>query len=353
MTVENAGRVNLTAIAREAGVSVPTVSRVLNGRSDVSPQTRERVEAILREYGYRRRATRNRMPAGLIDLVFNDLDSPWAVEIIRGVEEVAHSTGIGTVVSAIHDRPDSVRQWLQNLRARATDGVIFVTSDVTPPLHAELRRLNIPLAIVDPAGVPVIDVPTIGATNWAGGLSATEHLLSLGHRRIGFIAGPKRLLCSRARLDGYGAGLAAAGLKIDPELIQQGDFYHESGCAGADALLRLSRPPTAIFASSDQMAFGAYEAVRRRGLRVPDDISVVGFDDLPESRWTSPPLTTVRQPLAEMGLLAARTVLRMARGENIETPRVELATELVIRDSSAGPTQSAVAGQRRERIPPD
>jgi LacI family transcriptional regulator len=200
-----------------------------------------------------------------------------------------------------------------------------------------LQRLDIPLAVVDPAGLPAIDVPTVGATNWAGGLSATEHLLSLGHRRIGFIAGPKRLLCSRARLDGYGAGLAAAGLEIDPDLIRQGDFYHESGFAGADALLRLDRPPTAIFASSDQMAFGAYEAVRRRGLRVPDDVSVVGFDDLPESRWASPPLTTVRQPLAEMGLLAARTVLRLAQGEEIETPRVELATELVIRDSSAAP----------------
>lgn len=337
MTVGDAGRVNLTAIAQEAGVSVPTVSRVLNGRSDVSPQTRERVEVILREHGYRRRTNRNRPPAALIDLVFDDLDSPWAVEIIRGVEEVAHSTGIGTVVSAIHGRSASARQWMQNLRARATDGVIFVTSEVTPPMHAELRRLNIPLAVVDPAGLPAIDVPTIGATNWAGGLSATEHLLSLGHRRIGFIAGPKRLLCSRARLDGYGAGLAAEGLEIDPELIQPGDFYHESGCAGAAALLRLDRPPTAIFAASDQMAFGAYEAVRRRGLRVPDDISVVGFDDLPESRWTSPPLTTVRQPLAEMGLLAARTVLRLARGETIETPRVELATELVIRDSSAAP----------------
>jgi LacI family transcriptional regulator len=335
VTVKNAGRVNLNAIAQAAGVSVPTVSRVLNGRSDVSPQTRERVETILHERGYRRRAARKRAAAGLIDLVFNDLDSPWAVEIIRGVEEVAHSTGIGTVVSAIHGQPTSAWQWLQNLRARATDGVIFVTSDVTPPLHAELRRLDVPLAIVDPAGLPSVDVPTIGATNWSGGLSATEHLLSLGHQRIGFIAGPKRLLCSRARLDGYGAGLAAAGIDIDPELIKQGDFYHESGCAGADALLSLDRPPTAIFASSDQMAFGVYEAVRRRGLRVPDDISVVGFDDLPESRWASPPLTTVRQPLAEMGLLAARTVLRLARGEEIETPRVELATELVVRDSSA------------------
>jgi LacI family transcriptional regulator len=335
VSLDDERRVNLTAIAREAGVSVPTVSRVLNGRSDVSPHTRQRVEAILTEHGYQRRASRKRPTARLIDLVFNDLDSPWAVEIIRGVEEVAHSTGIGTVVSAIHDQTASARQWLQNLRDRSTDGVIFVTSDVTPPLHAELRRLDVPLAVVDPAGLPGINVPTIGATNWAGGLSATEHLLALGHRRIGFIAGPKRLLCSRARLDGYGAGLAAAGLQMDPGLVRQGDFYHESGFARAEELLRLDQPPTAIFASSDQMAFGAYEAVRRHGLRVPDDVSVVGFDDLPESRWASPPLTTVRQPLAEMGLLAARMVLRLAQGEDIETPRVELATELVVRDSCA------------------
>jgi LacI family transcriptional regulator len=328
-------RVTITAIAKEAGVSVPTVSRVLNGRSDVAPRTRERVEGLLREHGYRRRANRDAAAAGLIDLVFNDLDSPWAVEIIRGVEDAGHATGIGTVVSAIHQQAVSARQWLRNLRARATDGIIFVTSTLTPPMHAELHRLNIPMVVIDPAGVPAIDVPTIGASNWAGGLSATEHLLSLGHRRIGFIAGPKQLLCSRARLDGYRAALDAAGVDMDGELVQQGDFYTESGFAGTQRLLDLRRPPTAVFASSDQMAFGVYEAVRRRGLRVPEDVSVVGFDDLPESRWASPPLTTVRQPLVQMGLVAARTVLRMARGEEIETPRVELATELIVRDSSA------------------
>jgi LacI family transcriptional regulator len=159
--------------------------------------------------------------------------------------------------------------------------------------------------------------------------------VSLGHRRIGLIAGPKELLCSRARLDGYRAALEAAGVAVDERLIVQGDFMHESGFAGCKALLGLPEPPTAIFASSDTMALGAYEAARRSGLRVPDDLSVVGFDDLPESRWSSPPLTTVRQPLVEMGGLAARTALRMARGEAIEMPRVELATELVVRDSTA------------------
>ena len=337
MTVDDGRRITITAIAREAGVSVPTVSRVLNGRADVSPSTRARIEELLRRHDYRRRVARPRAGAGLIDLVFNDLDSPWAVEIVRGVEDVAHAAGVGTVISAIHRRSTSTRQWLRNLRTRATDGVILVLTDLPQPVHAELRRLGVPVVVVDPVGAPDMDVPTIGATNWTGGIRATEHLLALGHRRIGFIEGPPRLLCSRARLDGYRAALDAADLGVDAELIQQGDFYHESGFAGGTALLDVDDPPTAIFASSDQMALGVYEALRQRGRRVPADMSVVGFDDLPEVRWSSPPLTTVRQPLAEMGLLAARTVLRLAEGDRIESPRVELATDLVVRESTAPP----------------
>jgi LacI family transcriptional regulator len=339
VTLDEGRRITITAIAKAAGVSVPTVSRVLNGRSDVSPQTRQRVEELLREHGYRRQATaRRRATARLIDLVFNDLDSPWAVEIIRGVEDVAHAAGVGTVVSAIHRRSTPTRQWLQNVRERATDGVILVLTDLTQPVHAELRQLGVPVVVVDPVGASDLDVPTIGASNWAGGMRATEHLLSLGHRRIGFIEGPPRLLCSRARLDGYRAALDGAGVGYDRQLVRAGDFYHESGFAGGAALIDRADPPTAIFASSDQMALGVYEAVRRRGLRVPDDISVVGFDDLPEVRWSSPPLTTVRQPLSEMGTLAARTVLRLAEGEAIESPGIELATELVVRESTARPT---------------
>ncbi|PRY33242.1 LacI family DNA-binding transcriptional regulator [Pseudosporangium ferrugineum] len=331
-------RVTIAAIAREAGVSVPTVSRVLNGRADVAPQTRELVENLLKEHGYRRRASRQQTgKAALVDLVFNDLDSPWAVELIRGVEDVMHAAGVGTVVSAVHRRSTATRQWLQNLYARQSDGVIFVTSDLNTPVYAELQRLNIPVVVIDPAGGAPMDIPTIGATNWAGGLSATQHLTALGHRRIGFIAGPKNLICSRARLDGYRTGLET----VDESLIRQGDFLYESGFAGGRSLLDLPDPPTAIFASSDTMALGVYEAARHRGLRVPDDLSVIGFDDLPEARWASPPLTTVRQPLAEMGGLAARTALRMAQGDDIETPRVELATELVVRDSTAPPRTPA------------
>jgi LacI family transcriptional regulator len=337
-------RVTISLIAREAGVSVPTVSRVVNGRADVAPETRKRVEDLLHLRGYQRRHSRKgATSARLVDLVFPDLDSPWAVEILRGVEDVAHAAGVGTVVSAIHRKAEPARLWLQNLRARASDGVILVTSTLETPLVAELRRLHVPMVVVDPVGGPRLDAPTIGATNWAGGLSAVEHLLGLGHRRIGVIAGPRDVLSSRARLDGYRAGLESAGIGLDDALVWDGDFYHESGFEGGKALLAADRPPTAILASSDQMAFGVYEAVRQRGLRIPDDISVVGFDDLPEVKWSSPPLTTVRQPLAEMGALAARTVLRLAAGNEVESPRVELATELMVRESTAplSPSPSA------------
>jgi LacI family transcriptional regulator len=330
------GRVTITQIAREAGVSVPTVSRVVNGRDDVAPQTRTRIEALLEQHGYRR-PSRAAERANLIDLVFNDLDSPWAVEIIRGVEDVGHAVGIGTVVSAVHTRADSKRQWLLNVRGRSSDGVILVTSDLEPELEAGLRKLHVPTVVVDPAGVPSMDVPTIGAANWQGGMGATDHLISLGHRRIGLIAGPGRLLCSRARRDGYRAALQASNIEFDERLIHEGDFYHESGFVGATEMLRSDDPPTAIFASSDQMALGVYEAARRLGVRVPEDLSVVGFDDLSVVRWTSPPLTTVRQPLYEMGMLAARTVLRLMDDETVESPRVELATDLVVRDSTAPP----------------
>jgi LacI family transcriptional regulator len=294
------------------------------------------VENLLKQHGYRRRASRQPSGrAGLIDLVFNDLDSPWAVELIRGVEDVSHAAGLGTVVSAVHRRSVPTRQWLQNLRSRASDGVILVNSDLTTTVYTELQRLSIPIVVVDPVGGAAFDVPTVGATNWAGGRAATEHLTSLGHRRIGLITGPKNLLCSRARLDGYRAAMEEAGAEVDEALIRQGDFMHETGFAGGTALLSLPEPPTAIFACNDTMALGVFEAARRRGLRIPQDLSVVGFDDLPESRWSPPPLTTIRQPLAEMGGLAARTALRLSRGEVIDLPRIELATELIVRESTA------------------
>jgi LacI family transcriptional regulator len=328
-------RVTIGVIAEEAGVSVPTVSKVLNGRAGVAADTRRRVEEILHKHKYMRRMSARDHGPGLIDLVFNELDSPWAVEILRGVETVTARSGVGVVVSSMHGRAEPPQQWLQSLTSRRSDGVILVLSELTSRQRAQLATLGIPYVVVDPVGHTDPDMPSVGATNWAGGLAATEHLVELGHRRVAMISGPPRLLCSRARIDGYRAALEAAALPIDPDLLRYGDFHHETGYTEALALLRLPERPTAIFAGSDQQAFGAYEAIHECGLTVPDDISVVGFDDLPVASWVVPRLTTIRQPLAEMAAMATRMVLNMARGERIDSPRVELATRLVVRESTA------------------
>ncbi|MFC0494798.1 LacI family DNA-binding transcriptional regulator [Streptomyces mutabilis] len=255
------------------------MSRVLNGRTDVSPGTRARVEELLRRHGYRKRGAPGRH-AALIDLGFDDLDSPWVVETIRGVEEVAHATGVGTVLSAVHGRSGDAREWMRNLRSRASDGVVLVTSALEPMLHAELRVLGVPLVVVDPAGSPALDAPTVGRRQSVRRHDGHPAPAALGHWRIGLIAGPPRLLCPRARLDGYRTALERAGITVDESLIVPGRLPSR-GFAGCGALLDLPGPPTAVFATSIQMALGAIETLRRRGLRVPEDMSVVGFDDLP------------------------------------------------------------------------
>ncbi|MFI8350899.1 LacI family DNA-binding transcriptional regulator [Streptomyces sp. NPDC085596] len=327
----------LAEIAREAGVSAPTVSKVLNGRADVAAATRTRVEELLRTHGYRRRrAEVTRSP--LIDLVFHELESAWAMEVIRGVENVARDAGLSVVLSESAGRLTPGRTWADQVAGRRPHGVILVLSGLDESQRALLTSRSVPFVVMDPAGDPGADVPSVGATNWQGGLAATRHLIDLGHTRIGAIGGPSRMMCARARLDGYRSALETAGLPADPALIREGDFHHESGHRlGLDLLGRPDRP-TAVFAGNDLQALGLYEAARELGLRVPEDVSVVGFDDLPVARWVGPPLTTVRQPLTEMAEAAARLVLELGRGERERTTtRLELATSLVVRSSTAAP----------------
>jgi LacI family xylobiose transport system transcriptional regulator len=216
--------------------------------------------------------------------------------------------------------------------------VIAVFSDLSEGMRTQLRTRGIPFVVVDPTGEPLHDTPSIGATNWNGGLTATRHLLGLGHRRIGVIGGPAWILCSRARLDGYRAAMDEAGVPIDPQLISHGEFHVEEGIDRGRALLALADRPTAIFAGNDLQALGVYQAVREARLHIPEDLSVVGFDDLPVAQWVGPPLTTVRQPLVEMAVAAAELVLQMANGEAPAQARRELATELVVRESTAPPS---------------
>lgn len=335
------GTATLAEIARAAGVSAPTVSKVLNGRGDVAPATRSRVEELLRRHGYQRRRG-SVQPAPLLDLVFHELESSWAMEVIRGVENVARQEGLNVVLSESAGRLSPGQTWVDGVLARRPTGVILVLSDLDPAQRAQLTSRDIPFVVLDPAGDTGEDVPAIGATNWQGGLAATRHLVELGHRRIGVITGPRGMMCSRARIDGYRAALETAGIAYDPALIRTGNFHHEAGYAKGLELLRLPDRPTAVFTGNDLQALGLYEAARELGLHIPGDLSVVGFDDLPLARWISPPLTTVRQPLTEMAEAAARLVVDLSRGNKTGTLRVDLATRLIERASS-GPLPGADA----------
>jgi LacI family transcriptional regulator len=333
-------RPTLATIAAEAGVSMPTVSKVVNGRPDVAAATRVRVERLLDEHKYTRTGSQRGRRSGLVDLVFNGLDSPWAVEILRGVEDWGADHETAVIVSAMRHGNARPASWTSALASHDTDGVILVTSALTEAQLEQLRSSGIPLVVVDPVNPPPPEVASVGATNWAGGLAATEHLLSLGHRRIAAIAGPADYLCSRARIDGYRSALERASIEFDRALVRPGDFQHDGGFSAGGELLDLADRPTAIFAGNDQQALGVYEAARQRGLRIPQDVSVVGFDDLPVVRWVSPPLTTVRQPLAQMGRAAAEMLGDLADGVPLRSRRLELSTELITREST-GPVGSA------------
>ena len=331
-----AGPLTIANIARRAGVSVPTVSKVVNGRKDVSVKTRLRVEAVIREQGYRpsRRGGRS---APLLELAFHEFESEWAGEIIKGVQRVAAQHDLGLVMSDLAEAPSKGRGWIETVLALRPRGVIAVLSDLDEDLRRQLHTRGIPLVVIDPTGEPLHDTPSVGAANWGGGLAATRHLLSLGHRRIGVIAGPQSLLCSRARLDGYRTAMDEAGIEVDPALIRHGNFYVPEAIEEGRALLDCdpATRPTAIFALNDLMALGVYLAARDLRLHIPDDLSVIGFDDTPTAKWANPPLTTIRQPLFQMAVTAARLVLRLAAGEQPAETRVELATELVTRSSTA------------------
>ncbi|KUO07744.1 LacI family DNA-binding transcriptional regulator [Streptomyces sp. DSM 15324] len=323
----------LAQIAKRAGVSVATVSKVVNGRADVAPATRSLIEDIIRRYGYRRQKAAG--PAALLELVFHEVRGPYPTEIFRGVQRVAGEHQLAVVVSELRGRHTPEQDWVAGVLARRPTGVVSVFSGPSDEQAEQLRSRGIPFALVDPTGYPDSDAPSVSASNWSGGLSATRHLLELGHRRIAVIIGPEHALAGRARLDGYRAALDMAGIPIDPDLVRVGDFQIVDGLKHTRDLLRLPEPPTAVFAGNDGQALGVYRAAVEAGLRVPEDLSVVGFDDLFPSQWLTPPLTTVRQPLADMAATAAGMVIALAQGRPLRRRREELATELVVRESTA------------------
>lgn len=325
------GSVTIAYIAESAGVSIPTVSKVINGRSGVSAQTRARIEELINQYGYRK-PTGNR--TNIVELVFRELESMWAVEIIRGVERVARKSRVGVMVSefGLHD---SAAMSIDDTVGRRPQCVLSV-AQLSPAERDQLTSKGIPFVVFDPIDELPDDVPFVGATNWRGGQAATRHLIKLGHRRIAMISGPDHPFC-RARLAGYLSALAEADLPAHPDLVVRTLLTREDGYAAARDLLSRRDRPSAIFTANDLQALGVYQAARELGLSIPQDLSVVGFDDLPVVAWVDPPLTTVHQPLSEMAVAATELALALGRGEEITQVGLEIATTLTVRGSTAPP----------------
>lgn len=335
-------KVTLSDVARRANVSVATASKVLNQRSGVGDDTRERVEGAATSLGYVGLADRQRATTiageATIEMLIEpaDVSNPYLAAFMGGALESASAVAAGLLVRSIGSlAPESPTAWAATLARSGRVGVIEVTSTYSVTRERALRAVGLPMVLVDPIDVPRTTTPSIGSTNWAGAYEATRHLLELGHRRIAYLGGPPRASCDVVRAHGWAAAMTEAGIRVDLDSVPRLAYSFEHGLDAGTIMLTSRNPPTAIFAGSDVSAMGVLEAARRLGIAVPDQLSVVGFDDTILARSATPPLTTVHQPIADIGRTAVNTILRLAGGEALATKRVELSTHLVVRSSTA------------------
>jgi len=334
------GRATIRDIAQLAGVSVATVSRVINDRPDVAPETRDVVLRYVREHNFTTNRSARALSGGRtshIGMTMPMVRGDYFSDILSGALEAAYEQDLRVVVYTTlheHEREVSV---LEHLTDGATDGSIITLPEESSIELAALRESGYPFVVADPR-VPLGEgIPAVSAAHRAGAKAAVDHLLALGHRRIAHVTGRSGWAATVERIDGYHAALGAAGVRPRDELIVEGNFEVSSGYEAGLRLLDLTEPPTAIFAANDNMAVGVLRAAYERGVAVPDQVSVVGFDDAVLAPNVTPSLTTVRQPLAELGRTAISLLGRMLDRQRVEALRVELATRLVVRDSTAPP----------------
>lgn len=323
---------SMAEVAELAGVSISTVSKVANGGSDVGEATRARVTEILQSHQYVPRRSRKTPPT--ITVLVRTIPMSTNVEFLAGALAEAQKQGV-QISLVQHGDNDPDDNWLEQFTPRVTRAVIALSSALRPEQQEQLNAQGVALVVVYPQDTANLGAPSVGVTDWAGGVTATKHLLELGHRRIAMLAGPEDTLVARGRLSGYRDALDAARIAVDPTLVVSGTFDFDSGVRQAlDVLQRVDRP-TAIFAASDRQAMGAIEAARQLSLRVPHDVSIIGFDDLAAASMTSPPLTTIAQPLTEMGAVAVSMALSLIENRPLMTRDAVLSTSLVVRASTA------------------
>jgi LacI family transcriptional regulator len=338
------GRTTIREIAELAGVSIATVSRVMNGREDVSSETRELVQRIVRERGYTTNRSARGLSAGKTGLIGGTvpmLHYPYFSYLLAGVAEALYEEDMRLVLCPTMHEHEREVTLLERLMHGTTDGAVIILPEESSDELELLLNHGYRFVVIDPL-LPLNDrIPAVSAAHSAGADQAMKHLLSLGHRRIGAITGPAGWKATEDRRRGYYSGLAGAGIAPDPELEVEANFEVGGGADAAAQLLELADPPTAIFAFNDNMAIGAMQTARARGVRVPDELSIVGFDDLEEAGIVTPALTTIRQPLAEMGRIAVSLLLRLLDNQPLEALHVELATRLIVRESTAPPLRGA------------
>jgi LacI family transcriptional regulator len=329
-------------IASLAGVSIATVSRVLNDRPDVAPETREAVLQVVREHGFSLNRGARGLSAGrtgIVGVTLPFVHAAYFAFILSGITEALYEQDMRAVLCPTLHEHDREVTLLERLMRGTTDGAVLMLPQESAEELRALQSHGYPFVVVDSRHPLPDDVPCVTAAHTAGAKRATGHLLGLGHKRIGVVTGPQGWSATEERLAGYHAALGAAGVLREPELEVEGDWLISGGFDGAEQLLDLPKPPTAIFAFNDNMAVGVLQAARTRGLRVPEDLSLVGFDDSEQASIVTPPLTTVRQPLAEMGRMATSLLTRLLERQRVEALRVQLATKLVVRESTAPPAR--------------
>jgi LacI family transcriptional regulator len=322
-------------VARLAGVSTATVSRALNGTGQIAPATRAAIDAAVEQLGYRPNTIARSLvtkSTQTIALLLPDITNPFYAALVSGIQEQALGAGHTMLLCTTEGDPEREEQYLNLLHAKQVDGALVDGLRLPPDRVARFVRDGFPIVCLD-RDVDSTSVPLVQVDNRLGARMATEHLLSLGHTRIAHVAGDPDLGISEQRIEGYRDALTAAGLVPDPGLLAVGGFTEEGGYGAAQQLM--GRGFEAVFAANDLSAVGVICALAEQGWRVPQDVSVVGFDDLRLSAFTTPPLTTVRQPAAEIAERATQLLLDLTRGKAVDRQLHLLAPELVVRGSTA------------------
>lgn len=328
-------------LARMAGVSVASVSRALSGKPGVSAATRSTIARLAREYGFTSNQPARALSTGQtgrIAVTLPRIEAEYFARILAGAAQVIHDAGLSLVLETTQHERDRQSDAIREFVRMGVDGALLLLPTESNREISALYDSGFRFVIIDPSNQVTAPMPWVTSTNAMGARHAIEHLLELGHRRIAMVTGESHFFSTKERLHGAREALEHAGIGLDPSLVRVSGYTESAG--GYDATLDLMRrpdPPTAIFAFNDRLAFGTLQAAHALKLPVPDALSIVGFDDIDAAKLISPSLTTVRQPLSEMGSTAATMLIQLINGQNPLGMHIQLATDLIVRQSTAAP----------------